>query len=384
MEIDTTSLPKFPTTYKAILSRIEAIDPIKYGITRNYTDGAVSYLSPYISRGVISTRFILNNLICKGYTFQTIEKFVQELAWRDYWQRVWQVKGDEINADLRHDQKNVTTHEVSSAVLNANTGIHVIDKAIEKFYQTGYLHNHVRMYLAAIACNLGGNHWKLPAQWMYYHLLDADWASNGLSWQWVAGSNSNKKYYANQENINRFCHSNQRNTFLDVDYAAFESFDIPPVLIPTATPEFKTPLPKHTNIDINPSLPTYIYNFYNLDPKWMNDIKANRILLLEPSQFQEYPIDGKSVEFMIALAQNIPGLQIYAGEFVDLHEQIMHSTIYYKEHPLNRHYKGTEVPRDWMTSTDGYFPSFFKFWKQSKKEIECLFVAYHNISTSEK
>ena len=35
---------------------------------------------------------------------------------------------------------------------------------------------------------------------MYYHLLDGDWASNALSWQWVAGSNASKKYYANQAN----------------------------------------------------------------------------------------------------------------------------------------------------------------------------------------
>ena len=52
---------------------------------------------------------------------------------------------------------------------------------------------------------------------MYYHLLDGDWASNALSWQWVAGSNANKKYYANQDNINKYFNSSQKQTFLDVD-----------------------------------------------------------------------------------------------------------------------------------------------------------------------
>ena len=65
---------------------------------------------------------------------------------------------------------------------------------------------------------------------MYYYLLDADWASNSLSWQWVAGSNSNKKYFANQQNINKYCFTNQTDTFLDVDYAEFQKFEIPEVL----------------------------------------------------------------------------------------------------------------------------------------------------------
>ena len=47
----------FPTSYAEILQRIRNIDPIKYGTTRNYINGSVTYLSPYISRGIISTKF---------------------------------------------------------------------------------------------------------------------------------------------------------------------------------------------------------------------------------------------------------------------------------------------------------------------------------------
>jgi deoxyribodipyrimidine photo-lyase len=61
------------------------------------------------------------------------------------------------------------------------------------------------MYIASLACNVAQSQWRIPAKWMYYHLLDADWASNALSWQWVAGTNSNKKYFANQNNINKYC-----------------------------------------------------------------------------------------------------------------------------------------------------------------------------------
>ena len=46
----------FPAAYDEILQRVRKIDPLKYGATRNYLDGAVTYLSPYISRGVLSSK----------------------------------------------------------------------------------------------------------------------------------------------------------------------------------------------------------------------------------------------------------------------------------------------------------------------------------------
>ena len=47
-------LTLFPTSYDLIVERINAISPIKYAKTRNFINGDVTYLSPYISRGVIS------------------------------------------------------------------------------------------------------------------------------------------------------------------------------------------------------------------------------------------------------------------------------------------------------------------------------------------
>ena len=192
MELFNQEVSIFPTSYSEILQRIRYTDPISYGTTRNYINGAVSYLSPYISRGVVSTKFIFSEIIKKGYPPEKIEKFIQELAWRDYWQQIWNSKGDAINQDLKHQQYPVSNYSISNVINKGNTGIHAIDTAIKKFYKTGYIHNHLRMYIASITCNIGQIHWKIPAKWMYYHLLDADWASNALSWQWVAGTNDNE------------------------------------------------------------------------------------------------------------------------------------------------------------------------------------------------
>ncbi len=360
----------FPTNFSEIVQRISKVKPIKYGATRNFIDGSVTYLSPYISRGVISTKQVLAQVLEQGFQPKQIEKFIQELAWRDYWQQVWIAKKNEINTDLKQQQNPIANNGLASVILNGSTGIKAIDLAIAQFYKTGYLHNHVRMYIAAISCNMARNHWKYPAQWMYYHLLDADWASNALSWQWVAGTNSNKKYVANQDNINKYCRTQQKNTFLDIDYAAFSSMKIPDVLLETSKEAFVTPLPVPNEIEVNPSLDTCIYTFYNLDPNWKKDELLNRILLLEPSVFEKYPVSLKSIDFMLELSKNITDIQIFVGEFDVLINTNQLNEIYYKEHPLNTHYKGTEEARDWMFDIQGYFSSFFGFWKKCKKQLK--------------
>jgi len=360
----------FPTSYKEILQRVRNIAPVKYGSTRNYINGSVTYLSPYISRGIISTKLILSEVLDRGYQPAQIEKFIQELAWRDYWQQIWIAKGDAINKDLKHEQKPISNASISKAIVDAKTGIEAIDSGIQEFYKTGYIHNHLRMYIASIACNMGQSHWKLPAQWMYYHLLDADWASNALSWQWVAGANANKKYVANQDNINKYCFTQQNNTFLDVPYEAFAAMEIPEILKNTASLALKTPLPKQESIVIDETLPICIYNFYNLDPLWKKETSANRILLLEPSHFKQYPVSQKTLDFIITTSkENIPNIQIYVGEFNTFITNHNFENIYYKEHPLNKHYDGIEEPRDWMFDVQSYYPSFFAFWKKCKKQL---------------
>jgi len=360
----------FPTSYAEIIQRVNNIKPAKYGSTRNYINGDITHLSPYISRGIISTKFILSEVLKREYNPAKIEKFIQELAWRDYWQQLWITKGKAINKDLKQEQKPVSNFSIPTVIITANTGITAIDKAIHEFYKTGYLHNHLRMYIASISCNIGQSHWKIPARWMYYHLLDADWASNALSWQWIAGANANKKYVANQDNINKYCFTQQKNTFLDVNYEEFIGFKIPEILKDTTILHLITPLPKQKKIKINEKLPTCIYNFYNLDPNWKKDISANRILLLEPSHFKEYPVSQKTIDFIINISEeNITNIQIYIGEFNVLTTTYNLEIIYYKEHPLSMHYKGIEEPRDWMFDVKGYYPSFFSFWKKCKKQL---------------
>ncbi len=364
----------FPTNYTAILERINHINPTKYAKSRNYISGAVTYLSPYIARGVISLPQIKNDILSK-YKFYEAEKLLQELAWREYFQRQWQFYGDNIFTDIKQPQQQVTHYQIPEAIVAASTNIDGIDTAINSLYQTGYMHNHCRMYTAMLTCNVAKAHWLQPAKWLYYHLLDGDIASNHLSWQWVAGSFSSKKYFANQENISRYTNSNQTKGYLANSYEAIADMPIPNVLQATTDFIVTTNLPAQLPITLDYNLPLLIYNSYNIDPNWRKDDTANRILLLEPSHFSKYPVSDKVINFIIQLAKdNIPNIQIFVGEFGTIkamyQPNLEEGSICYKEHPTTHHYLGIEESRDWLCpKVSGYFPSFFAYWKKAERYL---------------
>jgi deoxyribodipyrimidine photo-lyase len=360
---------RFPTAHEDVTTLLAQINPVKYAQSRNFSDGAVSRLSPYISRGFLSTRQVYSHVKSLGLSWYQAEKFTQELAWRDYWQQVWLAKGEGIHSDLKRPQERVSNEEMPRAVVDASTGIEAVDVAIRKLYETGYMHNHMRMYVASICCNIAKCHWFTPARWMYAHLLDGDLASNQLSWQWVAGAFSNKKYYANQDNINKYFKSAQKNTFLDLGYEAFEELEIPDALLETTTGAVGCSLPNTNPPNLDATKKTLVYNYYNLDPLWHKDEDVQRIFLLEPSVFQKHPVSQRSLDFAIDLSKNISNIKVFVGEYEELLQQMAAAQIVYKEHPLNPHYQGTEEPREWMSNVQGYFPSFFGFWKKCKKEL---------------
>ena len=366
----------FPTSYQQIIERINYINPGQYGKTRNYINGDVTYLSPYISRGIISTKQLMDAALKENYKAYQIEKFIQELAWREYFQRVWQQRGDAIWNDIKAPQPGVQHHQMMEKVENAATGIESIDKAIRHLYSRGYMHNHIRMYTASLVCNIGKAHWLQPSKWMYYHLLDGDIASNNCSWQWVAAAFSSKKYYFNQENVNKYTFSKQKNTFIDKPYEEIIDMDVPDFLKSTTNLFLQTELPAIEIPSIDTSKPTLIYNSYNLDPTWRNEEDANRVLLLEPSHFKKYPVSEKVIQFVIDLSKNINGIMVYAGEITDITNLYNYSSeweercIISKEHPAFTYYPGIKDSRDWMfPEVTGYYNSFFSYWKNCEKQL---------------
>lgn len=137
-----------------------------------------------------------------------------------------------------------------------------------------------------------------------------------------------------------------------------------------SSPELKTILPEQTELNIDSHLDTYFYNSYNLDPIWGEKQQANRVLLLEPSHFEKYPVSKMSLDFILDFAkQNIVDVQIYIGEWSDFNDRYQTKSVHFKEHPLSHHYQGTKHNRDWAFEAESIYPSFFSYWKAYKKEL---------------
>ena len=354
-------------SYEEILAMVDAVDVLAYARSRNYSDGAVSRLSPYISRGVVSLPFIKHRILSR-YTREQAYAFIFELAWREFFQRQWLQLGEQIWTDIRQPQQPVAHKTIPSALIDAATGIKAIDEGIKTLYQKGYMHNHLRMYVASIACNIVQAHWLAPSRWLYYHLADHDIASNSLSWQWVAGTFSTKKYFCDQKNINKFCHTDQSGTFLDHDYGSLAQIDIPEVLSDTTMPDLRTVLPSYPLPEFDHSKPLLIYNAYNLDPLWRADIDANRLLLLEPDHYERYPVSEWVLSFICSLASNIKGIQIYAGRLDDVFAEATFPAVYSRSHPAFAHYPGHKDEPEWMFPQVSFVKgSFMSFWKECEK-----------------
>ena len=136
---------------------IAQFDVKTYAKTRNHLSGNVSRLSPYITRGVISLPEI-RDIVLDKHSYRTAEKFIQELAWREYWQQVWYAKQEAIFTDLRFVRDDWAHFDLVAAIIAGKTSIVSLDKAVHELYQTGYMHNHARMWTAMLACNVGKAH----------------------------------------------------------------------------------------------------------------------------------------------------------------------------------------------------------------------------------
>jgi deoxyribodipyrimidine photo-lyase len=178
--------------------RLASFRASRYAASRNFLSGAVSRLSPYIRHGVVTLREVYER-----FAARRLEKFVQELAWRDYWQRLYAKIGDGVWLDCEPSKTGIA----HSAELPADwgaTGLACMDAFAAELESTGYLHNHARMWVAAYAVHWRRVAWQAGARWFLRHLLDGDPASNNLSWQWVASTFSSKPYIFNRENLERY------------------------------------------------------------------------------------------------------------------------------------------------------------------------------------
>ena len=200
----------FPPTRAAALARLDEFLPhaAAYAARRNFDAGAgqaggVSRLSPYIRSRLLTEEEITRAVLAR-HSARAAEKFLQEIAWRTYW-KGWLEMRPEIWSRYRSSLAVLPKDQAYENAIAGRSGIDCFDHWVGELRETGYLHNHARMWFASIWIFTLRLPWQLGADFFLTHLLDADPAANILSWRWVAGLHTAGKHYlARAENIARF------------------------------------------------------------------------------------------------------------------------------------------------------------------------------------
>jgi deoxyribodipyrimidine photo-lyase len=183
-----------------------------YASNRNSDPGpgrptAVSRLSPAVRYRLVTEQDVVAEVLGR-HSFAAAGKFIQEVCWRTYWKGwlelrpvVWQ----RFLAERDAARAAMAGSADLAAAEDGRTGIDCFDAWAHELVETGYLHNHARMWFASIWIFTLRLPWTLGADSFLRHLIDADAASNTLSWRWVAGlQTAGKTYLARADNIARY------------------------------------------------------------------------------------------------------------------------------------------------------------------------------------
>lgn len=188
----------------------------RYANGRNTDHGpgahkAVSGLSPYIRRRLVLEPEVVA-LALSSHGPEEAEKFIQEVVWRGYFKgwlerrpQVWDSYRAGVETDLAAVDRDRRLRRDLDRAMAGQTGLACFDAWAEELVETGYLHNHARMWFASIWIFTLGLPWRLGADFFFRNLLDGDPASNTLGWRWVAGLHTRgKPYPAEAQNIATF------------------------------------------------------------------------------------------------------------------------------------------------------------------------------------
>lgn len=206
----------FPLTRDQALQRLQSFLPqagSAYARLRNRDLGPgshvhVSRLSAALRRRLVSEEEVVGAVL-RRHSLASAEKFISEVFWRGYWKgwleqrpSLWRDYLVAVARAREHVDACPDLRSRYAAALQGETGIDYFDACVAEIQATGYLHNWARMQFASIWVFTLGLPWELGAAWFLERLIDADPASNTLSWRWVAGLHTvGKAYLSDPERI---------------------------------------------------------------------------------------------------------------------------------------------------------------------------------------
>ena len=168
-----------------------------YSEGRNRPDKQhTSMLSPHIRFGEISIREIAKSL--ENVNTEDAEIFYKELVWREFSYHLLYHFPHLVDTNLQKKFDNfkwLNNQDHLERWQKGMTGYPIIDAGMRQLWQTGYMHNRVRMIVGSFLVKNLMIHWKYGQEWFWDTLVDADIASNSASWQWVAGTGADAAPY---------------------------------------------------------------------------------------------------------------------------------------------------------------------------------------------
>jgi len=174
-----------------------------YTADRNRPDKAgTSRLSPHLHFGEISPSYIWYATLQAGrhqpMTDSDRETFLKELAWREFSSHLLFHFPDLPEEPFKPAFAKFPWNddcEALSAWQRGRTGYPIVDAGMRELWETGWMHNRVRMVVASFLIKHLLIHWREGENWFWDTLVDADLANNAASWQWVAGSGADASPY---------------------------------------------------------------------------------------------------------------------------------------------------------------------------------------------
>lgn len=305
----------------AALKKLQAIDAVTYNKNRNFLNGAVTRLSPYLRHGCITLREAFDDV--QSRFGPSAEKLLFEFAWRDYWRRVWYQEGDNILSEMEAPKVAIKHLLLNDFVRKGQTGLPCMDAFIEDLLETGYVHNHGRMWLASYIVHHLKMDWREAADWFEAHLLDGDTASNHLSWQWVASTNSAKPYFFNKENLsrytaNQFCDNCKAKCPFDASYEAlderlFTQTQMSAKQYPIQKPA-KQPVPLHKNVGI------FIHDEMLSVAHPLLQQSQPKIFVFDPKLYGHWSLNR--LQFVADCLMDLENVEVWLGDTYDVLTQL--------------------------------------------------------------
>ncbi len=157
---------------------------------------ATSKLSTHLHFGEITPQRIYSAIspILQGQhdasAMNSAEVFIKQLLWREFAHHVlWHFPHTAerpMNDRFKHSFWRFDEKEFSCWT-RGETGVPIVDAGMKQLWETGWMHNRVRMIVSSFLTKNLGIHWIYGARWFWDTLVDADLANNSMGWQWVAG-----------------------------------------------------------------------------------------------------------------------------------------------------------------------------------------------------